>query len=102
MEELNAPAQTQDTLERALFEIKRVIAGQDRMLERVLVCLLAGGHLLIEGVPGYWDGYMYPGLGSHTERVTLISCGGTFIPNPGGLGGAYNGRIVLIAERWVP
>ena len=33
-------------------EIKRVIAGQDEMLERVFVCLLAGGHLLIEGVPG--------------------------------------------------
>ena len=41
-----------ELLEQALFEIKRVIAGQDGMLERVLVCLLAGGHLLIEGVPG--------------------------------------------------
>jgi MoxR-like ATPase len=41
-----------DRLETALFEIRRVIAGQDAMLERVLVCLLAGGHLLIEGVPG--------------------------------------------------
>ncbi len=41
-----------DRLEQALFEIRRVIAGQDEMLERVLVCLLAGGHLLIEGVPG--------------------------------------------------
>ena len=39
-------------LESAVFEIKRVIAGQDEMLERVFVCLLAGGHLLIEGVPG--------------------------------------------------
>ena len=39
-------------LETAVFEIKRVIAGQDEMLERVFVCLLAGGHLLIEGVPG--------------------------------------------------
>jgi MoxR-like ATPase len=39
-------------LEEALFEIRRVIAGQDEMLERVLVCLLSGGHLLIEGVPG--------------------------------------------------
>ena len=36
-----------DPLESALFEIKRVIAGQDTMLERVLVCLLADGHLLI-------------------------------------------------------
>ena len=41
-----------DVVETALFEIKRVIAGQDEMLERVFVCLLAGGHLLIEGVPG--------------------------------------------------
>ncbi|MDX6515142.1 MAG: MoxR-like ATPase, partial [Gaiellaceae bacterium] len=41
-----------ERLEQALFEIRRVIAGQDAMLERVLVCLLAHGHLLIEGVPG--------------------------------------------------
>jgi MoxR-like ATPase len=40
------------TLEAALFEIKRVIVGQEGMLERVLVALLAGGHLLLEGVPG--------------------------------------------------
>jgi MoxR-like ATPase len=49
------PSNTADTkvrLEQALFEIRRVISGQDRMLERVLVCLLTGGHLLIEGVPG--------------------------------------------------
>ncbi len=39
-------------LEEALFEIRRVIAGQESMLERLLLCLLAGGHLLIEGVPG--------------------------------------------------
>jgi MoxR-like ATPase len=41
-----------DTLEGALFEIKRVIIGQDAMLERVLVALLCGGHVLLEGVPG--------------------------------------------------
>jgi len=39
-------------VERALYEIKHVIAGQDEMLERTFVCLLTGGHLLIEGVPG--------------------------------------------------
>jgi MoxR-like ATPase len=39
-------------LEAALFEVKRVIVGQEGMLERVLVALLAGGHLLLEGVPG--------------------------------------------------
>jgi MoxR-like ATPase len=46
------PAEISERLEQALFEIRRVIAGQDQMLERVLVCLLAQGHLLIEGVPG--------------------------------------------------
>jgi MoxR-like ATPase len=46
------PSEWNERLEQALFEIRRVIAGQDQMLERVLVCLLAQGHLLIEGVPG--------------------------------------------------
>ena len=41
-----------DALENGLFEIKRVIVGQEAMLERVLVALLAGGHVLLEGVPG--------------------------------------------------
>jgi len=40
------------TAEAVLYEIRRVIVGQDEMLERVLVALLAGGHLLLEGVPG--------------------------------------------------
>jgi MoxR-like ATPase len=39
-------------LERLLFEAKKVIVGQDRLLERVIVALLARGHCLIEGVPG--------------------------------------------------
>jgi MoxR-like ATPase len=47
-----SPLEAKQRLEEALFEIRRVIAGQDAMLERVLVCLLAQGHLLIEGVPG--------------------------------------------------
>jgi MoxR-like ATPase len=41
-----------EALESALFEIKRVIIGQDAMLERVMVALLTGGHVLLEGVPG--------------------------------------------------
>jgi MoxR-like ATPase len=39
-------------VERVLFEVSRVVVGQDRMIERVLVCLLARGHCLLEGVPG--------------------------------------------------
>ncbi|GAA0393103.1 AAA family ATPase [Micromonospora gifhornensis] len=46
------PAQDAGLLERALFEIKRVIVGQDRMVERMFVALLARGHCLLEGVPG--------------------------------------------------
>jgi len=39
-------------MERVLYEVKKVIVGQDHFLERVLVAVLAQGHLLVEGVPG--------------------------------------------------
>src|SRR6266705_484213 len=39
-------------MERILYEVKKVIVGQDHFLERVLVAVLAQGHLLVEGVPG--------------------------------------------------
>jgi len=39
-------------VERMLYEVKRVIVGQDHLLERLLVALLARGHILVEGVPG--------------------------------------------------
>jgi MoxR-like ATPase len=67
---LSAVGASPESLERALFEIKRVIAGQDVMLERVLVCLLAGGHLLIEGVPGLAK--------TLTIKTTANVLGGTF------------------------
>ena len=43
---------TAELMEKILYEVKRVVVGQDRFLERVMVALLAGGHLLVEGVPG--------------------------------------------------
>ena len=52
---MDNPSQTPDTaelMERILYEVKRVVVGQDRFLERVMVALLAQGHLLVEGVPG--------------------------------------------------
>jgi MoxR-like ATPase len=56
MTEIEAIHQSRDdaraALQEALNEIKRVIVGQDAMLERLLVSLLAGGHVLLEGVPG--------------------------------------------------
>ena len=52
MTQQSTPAQDATQLEKALFEVKRVIVGQDRMIERMLVCLLARGHCLLEGVPG--------------------------------------------------
>src|ERR1700761_215093 len=39
-------------MERILYEVKKIIVGQDHFLERVLVAILAQGHLLVEGVPG--------------------------------------------------
>jgi MoxR-like ATPase len=39
-------------MEQVLYEVKRTIVGQDALLERLLVALLAGGHILVEGVPG--------------------------------------------------
>jgi MoxR-like ATPase len=64
------PPEVQERLETALFEIRRVIAGQEPMLERVLVCLLAQGHLLIEGVPGLAK--------TLTIKTTANVLGGTF------------------------
>jgi MoxR-like ATPase len=45
-------AEASAALEKALIEVKRVVVGQDAMVERMLVGLLARGHLLLEGVPG--------------------------------------------------
>jgi MoxR-like ATPase len=46
------PDHTATLMERILYEVKRVVVGQDRFLERVLIAMLAQGHLLVEGVPG--------------------------------------------------
>jgi len=43
---------TANLMERILYEVKRVVVGQDKFLERVMVAMLAQGHLLVEGVPG--------------------------------------------------
>ncbi len=39
-------------MERILYEVKKIVVGQDHFLERVMVAILAQGHLLVEGVPG--------------------------------------------------
>ncbi|MFN0183235.1 MAG: AAA family ATPase, partial [Aquabacterium sp.] len=50
--DVQAASQAATLMERILYEVKRVVVGQDRFLERVMVALLAQGHLLVEGVPG--------------------------------------------------
>ena len=50
--ENNTTADSARPLEQTMFEVKRVIVGQDRMIERMMVCLLARGHCLLEGAPG--------------------------------------------------
>jgi MoxR-like ATPase len=57
-------------LEQTLFEVKKVIVGQDRLVERLMTALLAGGHCLLEGVPG-----VAKTLAAETLAVAV---GGTF------------------------
>jgi hypothetical protein len=47
------------------------------------------------------DEVVFPVLDNHAERITLISCGGTFVPHANGVGGDYNSRVILVAERYV-
>ena len=58
----------------SLYECKRVVVGQDAMLERLLVALLTGGHVLLEGVPGLAK--------TLTVRTLATVLGGTLQPHP--------------------
>jgi MoxR-like ATPase len=62
--------EAREALQQVLYEIKRVIVGQDAMLERLLVSLLAGGHVLLEGVPGLAK--------TLTVKTLAASLGGTY------------------------
>ncbi len=44
--------EARDLLERALYELKKVIVGQEHLLERILIAVIAHGHVLVEGAPG--------------------------------------------------
>ena len=57
-------------LDQTLFEVKRVIVGQDRLVDRLLTALIADGHCLLEGVPG-----VAKTLAAHTLATVV---GGTF------------------------
>src|SRR6478752_6218561 len=63
-------AGTAQLMEQILYEVKRVVVGQDRFLERVMVAILAQGHLLVEGVPGLAK--------TLTVRTLAQSIGGQF------------------------
>ncbi len=52
LEEQTELAPDAPLMEHVLYEVKKIIVGQDHLLERLLVALLARGHLLVEGVPG--------------------------------------------------
>jgi MoxR-like ATPase len=61
---------TRDRLEAVLYELRRVVVGQDRLLDRVLVALLSRGHVLLEGVPGLAK--------TLTLETVARVCGGSF------------------------
>src|SRR5258708_23839645 len=48
----NKNSENRTAMEKVLYEVKKVIVGQDHLLERMIVALLARGHILVEGVPG--------------------------------------------------
>ncbi|MBO3735918.1 AAA family ATPase [Actinoplanes flavus] len=48
----DAPPASAGPIEKVLYEVKKTIVGQDNLLERLIVALLARGHILVEGVPG--------------------------------------------------
>src|SRR5512141_2970825 len=48
----NVKPENRTPMEKVLYEVKKVIVGQDHLLERMVVALLARGHILVEGVPG--------------------------------------------------
>jgi len=68
--ETDPAAEARHALEATLYECKRVVIGQDAMLERLLVALLTGGHVLLEGVPGLAK--------TLTVRTLATVLGGTF------------------------
>jgi MoxR-like ATPase len=68
--EIDPAAEVRRALEASLYECKRVVFGQDAMLERLLVALLTGGHVLLEGVPGLAK--------TLTVRTLATVLGGTF------------------------
>src|SRR4051794_30754079 len=70
MNEIDPAAEARRALEASLYECKRVVLGQDAMLERLLVALLTGGHVLLEGVPGLAK--------TLTVRTLATVLGGTF------------------------
>ena len=49
---LNKNSENRTPMEKVLYEVKKVIVGQDHLLESMIVALLARGHILVEGVPG--------------------------------------------------
>lgn len=52
MDSTSTAGENRKQVERVLYEVKKVIVGQDHLLERLVVALLARGHILVEGVPG--------------------------------------------------
>jgi MoxR-like ATPase len=67
---LEAPVPLASLIEHVVFEVRRLIVGQDHLLERLLVALLARGHVMLEGVPGLAK--------TATIKALAESVGGTF------------------------
>jgi MoxR-like ATPase len=71
------PTPSRHPLEPTLYQVKKTIVGQDGLLERMLVALLARGHLLVEGVPGLAKTMaiktLAQAIGGHFQRIQFTS-----------------------------
>ena len=79
-------------------EIVFVLGGSGLSWQDEQVYELRVGDCIVHLADLDMNSVVYPPLPSNRERVTLISCGGTFVPYPTG-GGEYLSRVILVAER---
>ena len=71
----DADVDVAEQMQRVLYEVKRIVVGQDHFLERVLVAMLAQGHLLVEGVPGLAKTLTVSTLAHANELIHFVDLG---------------------------
>ena len=94
-------ASTAELMEQILYQVKRVVVGQDHFLERVMVAVLAQGHLLVEGVPGLAKTLTVKTLAQTLRGTGHVNAGLGAVMTLQGLGAAASPALAgWIAQRF--